>query len=164
MLDASTFGDWQYFYDKVPKSVSTVAVTVARDGVPIEVEIALPEEWWYTDLYHCYLTVDPNPYFTSRPLTAEEKESLELPADGFASEVTKVDPASKVYMLHELHEGDIIYAVDGAETDPLTKRLDVHIKLHVQSGNTFKASLIRDGQKMEMNVGTYREHFRKPDI
>ncbi len=159
-----TFADLQHRYDKVSRDAESIVMTVIRDGETIEATVTLPEEWWYTDLYHRYLTVDPNPYFACRPLTADEKSDLGFNPEGFASEVTHVDPASKVYMLHTLQQGDIIYAVNGVETDLLTERLDVHIKLHVESGSSFTAKLIRDGEQMEMNVGTYREHFRKPEV
>lgn len=159
-----TFADLQHQYDKVPKTAESVAITVNRAGIRHALRIVLPEEWWYTDLYHRYLTVEPNPYFTSRPLTREEKVSLGLDPEGFASEVTDVDPAAQVYMLHTLEEGDIVYAVNGVETNPITERLDVHIRLAVESGDHFDAKLIRDGEKLEMSIGTYREHFRKPEV
>jgi C-terminal processing protease CtpA/Prc len=159
-----TFGDLQHYYDKVPKNAASISLSVERGGEDHTLNVALPNEWWYTDLYHRYLTVDPNPYFSSHPLTTEEKTTLGLNPEGFASEVTHVDPAAQVYMLHTLQQGDIIYAVDGLETNLLTNRLDVHIKLHVESGSTFTAKLLRNGEKMEMTIGTYREHFRKPEV
>ena len=159
-----TFADLQHYYDKVPKNAKTIALKVERGGEEHDLTVTLPDEWWYTDLYHRYMTVDPNRYFSSRPLTTDEQAALGLDPEGFASEVTHVDPAAQVYMLHTLQEGDIVYSVDGVETKRITKRLDMHIKISLESGSSFKAGVIRDGEKMETTVGTYREHLRKPEV
>ena len=158
-----TFGDLQYDYNKVAKDAKTIALTVRRGEARQDFTVTLPAEWWYTDMYFRYWTVDPQPYFTSKPLTAERRKGLRLPEDGLAAEVVKVDPAAQVYNLHHLKVGDIITAIDGIERDDFTQNLDIYIKLHVDSGSKFTARYLRDGEAHDMAVSTYREHFRKID-
>jgi C-terminal processing protease CtpA/Prc len=66
-----------------------------------------------------------------------------------------------VYNLHHLVIGDIITAINGVDRDEFTQNLDVYIKLNVESGTKFNATVLRNGEKTEMSVETYREHFRK---
>lgn len=159
-----TFGDLQQEYNKVPKDASEVTLGVERDSGHADLTVALPDEWWVTDLYHRYWTVDPKPFFTSRPLTAEEKQALGLPEDGLAAEVETVDTAAQVYNLHDLKPGDIIVSVNGKQRDDSTQDLDVYIKLNVDAGDSFTVEFLRDGKRSEMRVRTFRENFRKPEI
>lgn len=156
-----TFGDLQYEYNKVPKNAKAISLGVKRGEARRALAITLPAEWWYTDLYFRYWTVEPQPYFTSKPLGAERRRELGLPEEGLAAEVVKVDPAAQVYNLHTLRVGDIIAAVNGVERDTFTRNLDIYIKLHVDSGNKFSVRYLRDGESHDMVVKTYREHFRK---
>jgi len=157
-----TFGDLQYNYNKVPRrETKTISLAVRRGEATQDLTVALPKEWWYTDLYHRYWTVEPQPYFTSKPLTTERRTELGLPEDGLAAEVVKVDAAAQVYNLHKLQVGDIITAIDGVQRDAFTENLDIYIKLNIDSGSRFKATVLRNGETSEMAVETYREHFRK---
>ncbi len=159
-----TFGDLQYEYNNVPKVAKQISMTVRRGDETRELTVMLPQEWWWTDLYHRFWTVEPKSFFMSTPLSADRKRALGLPEDGFASEVVNVDPAAQVYNVHRLQVGDIVTAVNGVQRDDFTQKLDVYISLTVDSGSTYVVDLIRDGQPMQLNVRTYREHFRKPDI
>ncbi len=159
-----TFGDLQYYYNKTPRrGTESIQLAVRRGESQRELTVSLPDEWWYTDLYHRYWTVEPQPYFTTEPLTVERRRELGLPEDGLAAEVVKVDPAAQVYNLHKLKAGDIVTAVNGVDRDEFTQRLDVYIRLNVASGSKFSARVLRDGETSEMTVKTYREHFRKVD-
>ncbi len=66
--------------------------------------------------------------------------------------------------MHQLKQGDIIYSVNGVEVDPFTQSLEIYIKLNVDAGDAFMVKLLRGGQKMDMRIRTYREHFRKQKI
>ena len=157
-----TFGDLQYYYNKTPRrGTESITLAVQRDDARKDLTVTLPQEWWYTDLYHRYWTIEPQPFFTTVPLPPERRRELGLPEDGLAAEVTKVDPAAQVYNLHKLKVGDIITAVNGVDRDDFTQRLDVYVKLNIDSGKAFTASVLRDGELSEMQVKTYREHFRK---
>ncbi len=158
-----TFGDLQYEYNKVPRKAPSIELGVKRGDARLAFTAALPKEWWYTDLYHRYWTIEPQAYFTSKPLSAERRKELGLPEDGLAAEVVKVDPAAQVYNLHKLQAGDIITAVNGVDRDDFTENLDIYIRLHVDSGDKFTARYLRNGESHEMAVSTYREHFRKID-
>jgi hypothetical protein len=156
-----TFGDLQHTYDRLPRDSQSVRFTVERGGVPVEVTIALPVRWWLTDIRYRQATIDPRTYFDSRPLSEEEKRKLNLLAGGFASEVTHVDMFAEVMKSHALKPGDIIYRVDGAETDPIAHTPDLHIKLRKKAGDSVKLGVIRNGAKMEMELKTFRMAFRK---
>ena len=81
-----TFGDLQYSYDKVPRTAQRVQLTVDRGGKPVELDVALPVRWWWTDIRFRQLTVDPRVYFDSRPLTDAEKSEHGLEREGFPTE------------------------------------------------------------------------------
>lgn len=158
-----TFGDFQYFYDKVARDAHTVTLGVERDGASHLLDVDLPRMWWYSDLYHRYLSVDPQLFFSLRPLTQAEKSELGLKVDGFASMVVGVDPAAKAYGLHELKPNDIVYSVDGVDSDSYTHSLEIYLKLNAVAGESLDIKLLRDGKSMDMTIETFRENFRKPD-
>lgn len=159
-----TFGDLQHEYNKVPRDAAQVELSVQRDGRVEDLTVELPNEWWYTDLYHRYWTVDPQAYFSLRPLSVERKKALGLAENGLAGEVVDVETGAQVYNLHQLEPGDIIYSVNGVEVDGFTQNLEIHIKLNVQAGDAFMVKILRDGKKMDMRIRTHRDHFRKEKI
>jgi len=157
-----TFGDLQYNYNKVPRrDTKTISLTVQRGGESKEITVALPKEWWATNLDFRYWTIEPQAFFSTKPLSVEKRKELGLPKDGLSAEVVKVDPAAQVYNLHTLKVGDIVTAVNGVDHDSFTENLDIYIRLNVNSGAAFKVTVLRDGAASEMNVRTHREHFRK---
>jgi len=157
-----TFGDLQHRYDKVPRpDTETIQLSVLRGEISEEVTISLPKEWWWTDLYYRFLTIDPEYYFYTELLTIEEKKELALVQDGFAARVTDVDPAAKVFNIHTLKKGDIITAVDGVEQDAFTKSVEIYIKLNVMAGLEVTLDVIRDGEHIEVPLEPHRQYFRK---
>ena len=157
-----TFGDLQHHYNTIPRDAQQVGFTVSRDGIETRLTVGLPEEWWYTDLYHRYLSIDPVLYFSSQPLTADQKRRHGLDAMGFASEVTRTDPGAKAYKMHELLPGDIVYSVNGIESDASTRNLEIYIKLNTISGDRIQLGVIREGERIDMDLHTLRQGFRKP--
>ncbi len=159
-----TFGDLQYRYDKVPRpDTESIQLAVLRDGKTENLTIALPTEWWWTDIYYRFLTIDPEYYFFTELLTDAEKETLDLPVDGFAARITDVDPAAKVFNIHTLKEDDVIASVDGVASDPFTKSVEIYIKLHVTAGQAVTLGVIRAGERIEVPLKPHRQYFRKRD-
>lgn len=156
-----TFGDLQHRYDKVPRNADTVSLTVNRDGGKKSLDVNLPPEWWRVDTYYRFWTVEPNLFFFTRMLTADEKAKHDFPAHGFASEVTDVDPGAIPLGLHKLKKGDIIYAVDGVKSDEFTQDLELYLKLNKKAGELMTVSLLRDGEPMKMEIRTQRDYYRK---
>lgn len=156
-----TFGDLQHFYNKVPRDAQQVRISVARNGEQKKLTVKLPREWWWTDLYHRYLSVDPQLYFSSRPLTEAEKRSHNLDVAGFACEVSWVYDDAWVAGLNKFLPGDILYWVDGVESDALTQSCETYIKLNKVAGSAFTVKLLRNGERMEMRIRTGRPRFRK---
>jgi hypothetical protein len=156
-----TFGDLQYRYDKVDRRATRMAVTVERDRSPIELALALPERWWWTDLRFRQSSVDPRVDFEDRPLTEAEKRKLGLRPDGFASQVKHVAELAKALKSHELRVGDIIAAVDGVERDELANTAELYLKLRKKAGESAMLDVIRDGQRIEMQLNTHILSFRK---
>ncbi len=157
-----TFGDLQHYYDKVVRNAEHVRITVERGGESLELLIALPERWWWTDLGFRHFTVDSRVYFESRPLTASEKQKHGLEADGFASEVNYVDKfAVELLKSHELRVGDIVFGVDGVQRDQIANTAELFIKLRTTAGQTVTLDLVRDGKRIRMQAKTYRTGFRK---
>jgi serine protease Do len=156
-----TFGDLQYRYDKVPRNADRIRMTVERDEGPIDLSIALPERWWWTDLTFRQWTVEPRVYFESLPLTESEKREHGLVERGFASKVKRVDSFAEIMKSHELRVGDIVFGVDGVERDEIANTAELFIKLRKTAGETVTLDLIRDGRRMQMPLTTFRMSFRK---
>lgn len=156
-----TFGDLQYVYDKVDRRAPKVRFTVDRDGEAIDAEILLPQRWWLTNLDFRHWTVEPRVYFESDPLTAAEKAELDLPENAFASRVRMVEGVAELLGLHELQEGDIVYSVDGVQTDELANTAELYLKLHTKSGEKSNLEVLRGGERIEMTLKSARMGFRK---
>ena len=162
-----TFGDLQFYYDKTPRDAERIQLTVAREraGKAEEeravLELDLPHQWWRTDLSYRYWNVEPRIYYESRPLSVQEKERHGLPVDGFASEITWVDPYAARADLHFLQVGDITFSVDDVQTDDVADSTDLYIKLRKRAGDQYKVGIIRGGEKLELPVKTRRQLFRK---
>jgi len=156
-----TFGDLQYRYDKLPRDARQMSVTVNRGGRPVELAIALPAQWWVTDLRFRQLSVEPRPEFESRPLTAAEKEKLGLKAAGFAAEVKSIGGFAQMLKVHELKAGDIVFAVDGVEVDEIADTPELYIRLRSKAGDKVTLGYIRDGKQAKMEVRTQSMAFRK---
>jgi hypothetical protein len=156
-----TFGDLQYYYDKVERSAERIGITVDRGGEPVDLSIALPQRWWWTDIRFRQFSVDPRVYFDSRPLTEAEKRQHGLNPDGFASEVTHVDAFAQMVKSHELRTGDIVFGVDGVEQDQVANTAELFIKLRKTAGDTVKLDVMRDGKRIQMQLRSYRMAFRK---
>ena len=156
-----TFGDLQYRYDKLPRTSDRLRLEVERDGKAREVEVRLPPEWWVSDLFFRYWSVEPLLYFSSDRLDAASKRELGLDPDGFACRVRFVEPRAAVFDNHHLETGDVIYAVDGVERNALTMSCEIHLKLTNVAGETSKLSVMRGEDKVEMLLRSGTQRFRK---
>lgn len=156
-----TFGDLQYFYDKTPRDSEQARISVDRNGATKELTVDLPTEWWWTDLAHRFLSVEPGLTFSSRPLTENEKTRHGFDAAGFASEVIRTKHLSWFGRRTELRPGDIIYSVNGVEVDEATQSCETHIILAVTAGDTFAANVLRHGARLQVRIPTSRRSYRK---
>jgi hypothetical protein len=156
-----TFGDFQYYYDKVDRRASDVRITVDRAGEAVELTVSLPPFWWRTDLTFRHWSIEPRIYFASRPLTEAEKRERGLDPGGFASEVTTVESTAALLKSHELQKGDIIVAVDGVSRDDVANTADLYIRLRKMAGETYMLDVIRGGQRLQTTLKTFRMGFRK---
>jgi len=122
-------------------------------------------------------------YFTTRPLTVEQKRRLNLPARGFASEVVEkvdspirpVDPIrARIARVREsmdrpaqsenlpmLKPGDIITGVEGVQESSLTQNVEQYIKLTKKAGDSITLDLLRDGKPTQIKQNSYRLFYRK---
>ncbi len=57
--DVWTFGDLQWEYGRVEHTATSLQLSVERDGKLAQLDVALPEFWWHTDLTYRNLSVDP---------------------------------------------------------------------------------------------------------
>jgi hypothetical protein len=156
-----TFGDLQYRYDKVDRHAQKMTLTVEREGRPVELSVALPDRWWWTDLRFRQSSVDPRLDFEDRPLTDDEKRKLGLRADGFASQVKHVSTLAAAMKSHDLHEGDIIAAVNGIDHDDVANTAELYLKLRVKAGDSAMLDVIRDGKRIKMQLNSHILSFRK---
>jgi hypothetical protein len=156
-----TFGDLQYRYDQVERRATQVRMMVEREGKQLELTVALPERWWWTDLRFRQSSVDPRLDFEDRPLTADEKSRLGLSTDGFASQVKHVAELAKAMGSHDLQVGDVIAAVDGVERDDLANTAELYLKLRKKAGDSAMLEVIRNGRRIKMQLNTHVLSFRK---
>ena len=156
-----TFGDFQYYYDKVDRGAERIQITVDRNGESKELSVALPPRWWWTDLRFRQSSVEPRTFFEDRPLTDEEKRKYGLKPDGFASQVKYVAEFARTMKTHDLRVGDIVFGVDGVERDELANSADLFLKLRKTPGDSVMLDILRDGARLRMPLKTYRMSFRK---
>lgn len=156
-----TFGDFQHFYNKVSRDADQIIINVNRKGTNKKLTVALPPEWWVTNLEHRYWTIDPVLMIETENLSPEEKKKYGLRPEGFAGKVLAIKPEMQRYPLHDLKRNDIIYSVEGVESDPRTKSFKTYIKLALRSGTDFKVKLIRNGKQMELMIASGRFSYRK---
>ena len=156
-----TFGDLQYQLDRVDRNARGIALGVERGGEALELAVALPVLWWWTDLTFRQSTVEPRLYFGARALTETEKQGLGLRSDGFACEVTRVDEFAKMVKSHELRVGDVVFGVDGVERDDVAPSADLFIKLRKNAGDSVALDVLRAGKRIRTTLKTYRMSFRK---
>ena len=105
--------------------------------------------------------MEPRTYFEDRPLAEPEKQKLGLKPGGFASEVKYVAEFAKTMKTHDLRVGDIIFGVDGVESDEIANTADLYIKLKKAPGESVTLNVIRIGERISMPLKTYRMSFRK---
>jgi len=156
-----TFGDLQYRYDKVNRRADKVQITVERGGQSVDLTVALPPRWWWTNLTFRQSSVEPRPYFEDRPLSDEEKRKQGLKPESFASQVKYVAEFAKIMKTTDLKVGDIVAAVDGVDHDEFANTAELFIKLHKVPGDAVTLDVIRDGQRLKLPLKTYRMNFRK---
>ncbi len=157
-----TFADLQHYYDKTDRrAAKTVPFTVEREGKTEALTVTLPPRWWWTDVRYRQSSVEPRLYFDSRPLTAAEKKDRGLPVDGFACEVTRLDSFGTMMKSHQLKVGDVIFGVDGVQKDEYAHTADLYMKLKLTPGDIVKLDVLRDGQRMQSMLTSYRLSFRK---
>jgi hypothetical protein len=156
-----TFGDLQYRYDQVDRRTKKMALTAERGAKTVELTVALPDRWWWTDLRFRQSSVDPRLDFEDRPLTEGEKRKLGLSPDGFASRVKHVSTLAQAMKTHELREGDIIAAVNGVQQDDQANTAELYLKLRIKAGDSAMLDVIRDGKRTQMPIHSHVLSFRK---
>ncbi len=156
-----TFGDLQYFYSQTRRDAEQVRFAVSRDGETRALTVDLPKEWWWTDLYHRFWSVEPILTFSARPLSDREKKRHGLEVDGLASEVTQISLRSRSGGRDELRPGDVIYSVDGVQVNEATQNCETHIKLTMTAGSAFPAKVLRYGKPTDVRIRTRRQRYRK---
>lgn len=155
-----TFGDLQYYFDKVSRDSTETRIKVLRDQKPHSLIVKLPERWWLTDLEYRHWTVEPRVHFKTHQLTAERKTELNLPVDGFAGEVTDRNRFF-ITATPPLKRGDIIYAVDDVFEDEIADTPELYIKLRHRAGSKVKLHVLRGSERFVSELTTERQNFRK---
>ncbi len=182
-----TFGDLQYRYGKTDRNAQRIELTIDRAGQRKSLGVDLPAGWWVTDTSYRFWSVEPMLYFTTRPLTAEQKRRLNLPIRGFASEVVEppdpparfkkklpmadrvakigkvldADPQAQSENPEMLKPGDIITGVEGVQESRLTQNVERYIKLTKKAGDSITLDLLRDGKPTRIKQNSYRMFYRK---
>ena len=157
-----TFGDVQYRYDKVDRRAKTLAVAVERDGKPVNLTVALPPRWWWTDLRFRQSSVDPRLDFEDVPLTADEKQKLGLERPTASPAGSSTSPLSqRSARATTCEQGDVILSVNGVDRDEFAHTAELFLKLHTKAGDSAKLEVLRDGKRLQMPIQTSILSFRK---
>ena len=157
-----TFGDLLHSYDAVERSATRLELTVERAEVGlVDLVMGLPKLWWVSDIAYRYWSIDPVTYLSTTPLDEDQKRELGLRPEGFACEVTRVNPRAAVLNLHEIQAGDVIHAIDGVASDPLITHCLLYLRLNVTAGEATTLGLVRGGERTELTVRTHRQLYRK---
>ena len=155
-----TFGDLQYYFDKVPRASRRMTLGILRDGTAHSLNVELPERWWVTDLGYRHWTVDPLVFFETQPLSAEQKNALGLAVDGFAGEVIHKEQFYK-FAKPPLKLGDIVYGVEDVFKDATANTPELYIKLRHRAGSKLKIHVQRGEERFVSELTTERQNFRK---
>ncbi len=88
------------------------------------------------------------------PLLPEEKSALNLPADGFATRVTRMlkNPATRI--MAPLKLGDIVVAVDGVASSNVSRSALDHLFQTFKPWSATTLDILRDGSPMQIEVRT----------
>lgn len=156
-----TVADVQYRLNQVDRDSKALPVSVLREDRSTSYLVDLPPDWWFTELLHRNLTINPLVHFEEENLTTAQKQKLNLPVDNFASRITHVPVEALLEEAHTLEEGDIIIAVAGKEKDILGLGAKIHIKLSHKSGSTLELVILRDGRRQTLPLKTSRQVFRR---
>jgi hypothetical protein len=155
-----TFGDLQYFYDRVPRDAKRITLGIVREEAPATLEVQLPARWWLTELAFRHWTVEPVTFFKTQPLSNERKVELGLPVAGFAGEVIEKERFFK-FSSPALQLGDIVFGVEDVLEDELANSPELHIKLRHPAGSQLKIDVLRDNERFVAKLTTERQNFRK---
>ena len=155
-----TFGDLQYYYDKVPRDARHMTLSILRDEVASVLDVKLPKRWWLTDLEYRHWTVEPVVFFKTKPLSPERKAELAFSVDGFAGEVTQKERFYD-FAVPPLKVGDVVYGVDDIFQDELANTPELHIKLRHRAGSQLKLHVLRGQERFVSELTTERQNFRK---
>jgi C-terminal processing protease CtpA/Prc len=68
---------------------------------------------------------------------------------------------AKIRKTHDLRIGDVIFAVNGVESDEFAHTAELFLKLRTKAGESSKLEVIRDGERITMPLRTYVLSFRK---
>jgi C-terminal processing protease CtpA/Prc len=68
---------------------------------------------------------------------------------------------AKLMKTHELKVGDIVFGVDGVETDEIANTAELFMKIRKTAGDSVTLDVLRDGKRIKMALKTYRMSFRK---
>jgi hypothetical protein len=156
-----TFGDLQYYYDKLPRATEFIDLGILRDGKPLALKVRLPKLWWFSDIRYKQLTVDPRVFFETRPPTPDEIRQHSLDPEGFAGIVKYTSATAKTLKLHDLQIGDIVFAVNGKTKDATANTPELFIRLYTSAGDAVELDYIRGGERAKMQLKTQRIAFRK---
>lgn len=147
-----TFADLQYALHNLPRDARRVNIGVTRRADSLGLDLELEEHWRVTRIGRrsALHALTPFSEFWGRELEPGEKRGLGLDADALACEVTKfwVDTNGKKA---GLRVGDIVYAVDGVRSSPLTGHPAVYIRLHCETGDSPTLSVLRGRKQLELS-------------
>lgn len=158
-----TFGDAQQALHDVPAKSTRLKVRWEREGEQRRGALVLRSRWkeqtpevfaWRPSKW----SLSPKPGFGGRPLTADEKSTLGLPADEFAFKVRYlVTWGTNKYTGHNAHKAgirkhDIVYSVCGKRDFEGMDHFHAWFRLTQKVGSTCEVLLLRGGKRITVKL------------
>ena len=158
-----TFGDLLHGYDQMDRGSRELFLRAQRSNEEeaVEIRVGLPPLWWVSDLSFRRWSIDPVVHFEAQPLTKREKQELGLRVDGFGCAVTKIDRRARRLRTHSLELDDVIYSINGTESDDVATDCRLYLQLRVRAGDRVELGILRNGRRLTSTLRTQRHRYRQ---
>ncbi|MGE0435010.1 MAG: PDZ domain-containing protein [Planctomycetota bacterium] len=160
----TTFGDVQYVLEHLPADADSVVVRFRRDTALVAATIRMKPDWQKAPdqdvAWRPYAWgIDPQPGFSGRDVTADERAGAGLPADQYAFRIQyfamrggEAAPAARNAEKAGLRKNDIVISTGGHHNFSSHRHWQVWFRLSHQPGDEVTFEIIRDGKNVTIKM------------
>jgi hypothetical protein len=92
-----------------------------------------------------------------RPLTPAEKQEQGMAVDGFATRIVRTNLIGRAFGA-PLKSGDIVFAVNGVESNAQSRSVLDHIRMNHAPGETVTLAIVRKGRRIEKRMRLWPDY------